>query len=349
MTIQAENVVDLITATLKDLGRFKLTNIAQKLQRYEAVRRFVRRDRKVVSGGTSINTNVLVSYPEVAKTEGLYEAREYKIADGLKPTNIPWRHVTSNFMYEAREIAMNSGTAVQLLNLVKVRRMQGYLSLMELMEKQIWGKPVNANDEKSIWGVFMSIVPATGPPGFTGGNPSGFPSGYAGLDSNVYPGWRNWAGEYSVVTQTDLIRKVRQAIDKTNFVPVVTDIASYQNGTDCQIFVDHDTLQQIEELGRAQNESIGYDLGHMDGRVTIRGCTVNWVPQLDDASFVADSPVIGINFGEFEPHFLSGFEMKESKPRSLDRNANIIACDIDTTMNLVNRNRRAHFYLKKES
>lgn len=347
MSVQAENIVDLITATLKDLGKFKLTNIAQKLQKYEAVRRLARKNRKVTSGGTSINTNVLVSYPEVAKTEGLYEPREYKIADGLKTTNVPWRHVTSNFMYEAREIAMNSGTAVQLLNLVKVRRMQGYLSLMELMERQIWSKPANSTNEKDIWGIFMGIVPAAGTPGFTGGNPAGFAGGYAGLDSNVYPGWRNWAGEYGAVTQTDLIRKVRQAIDKTNFVPVVTDIASYQSGTDCQIFVNHDTLQLIEELGRAQNESIGYDLGHMDGRVTIRGCTVNWAPQLDDAVLYPGDPVIGINFGELEAHFLSGFEMKESGPRSLDTNVNIVAVDIDTTMNLVNRNRRAHFYLRK--
>jgi uncharacterized protein (DUF1330 family) len=346
MTIQAQNISDLLQSTLEELGEFKLTNIATNLQKYEAAKRLFRKNRKITSSGTAINTNVLVSYPAVAKFEGLYESREYKTADGLKDTTVPWRHAHSSYVIEKHEITMNSG-ARRILDLLKVRRMQGYLSLFELWESAFWSKPVDSTDTKTIWGLFMSVVPANGTPGFIGGNPAGFAGGYAGLDSNTYPNWRNWAGNYGVVTQTDLIRKVREAIDKTNFIPVVTDIASYKSGTDCQIFVNYNTMQQIDELGRAQNESIGYDLGYMDGRVTIRGCTVNWVPQIDNTTLYPGNPVIGVNFGELEAHFLSGFDMVESKPRPLDRNPNIHAVDIDTTMNLVNRNRRAHFYLRQ--
>jgi hypothetical protein len=211
------------------------------------------------------------------------------------------------------------------------------------METDFWSKPATSSDTERTFGVQYWIVRSATSNGFNGGNPSGFTSGAAGIDSDTYTRWANWTERYVNITKTDLVAKWRRAATKTHFKSPVP-IPSYNTGDRYGYYCNYDVLGTLEELLEAQNDQLGNDIASKDGRTLFRGTPVTYVPKLDDES---TDPVYGINWGVFKPVFLTGEYMREDPPKQAPNQHNVFRVHIDLTLNFVCHNRRRLFICDK--
>ena len=333
MGIASENLADLITTTQKDLGRLRWTDIQQELQEYIALPKILQKEKVGFQSGSGIQWNVMTGNSGAARNVGLYQTDETNAGDVMKLASIPWRHSTTSYIFEEREILMNRDPA-RVVELVQTRRYDGMSSLAYLMEDNFWGKPASSADEVTPYGIDYWIVD-NATQGFNGGTPSGF-SDVAGLNTTTYTKWRNWTDRYVDISKTDLVRKVRKAMTYTHFKSPVAH-PDYSTGDRYGIYTNYDVISALEELAEAQNDSLGNDLASKDGMVMIRGQRLIWVPKLDAD---ATDPLYGINWGVFKPVFLKGDYLRESAPRPSATAHNVLEVFVDMTYNFECRDRR---------
>lgn len=343
MALTAEQIIDLLTTTQRDLGKLRWTDIATDLQEYIALPQILQKKKVRFGSGIGIQWNVMTGNSGAAKNVGLYAVDDVNVGDIMQTANIPWRHTTTNYAFERREIAMNRQPA-RIVELVKTRRVDAMLSLAGLCEENLWGKPADSSDDVTPYGVKYWIVPNTSE-GFNGGNPAGFAAGAAGLDSTAYARWRNWTAQYTAITKEDLIRKWRKAFRFCQFRSPVPQ-PNYLPGTQGQygFYSNYDVVGTMEEILENQNDNLGNDVASKDGKTVFRGIAVTWAPFLEDES---TDPVIGINWGTFKPVFLDGEYMREEAPRQAPNQHTVFEVHVDLTANYECRDRRRNFWLSK--
>lgn len=337
MALQADNIADLVALTLRELGKNKWTDISYDLQEHVALPKLLKKNKVGFSSGYGFQFNVNVTSSGAARMTGLYETDEVGVNDTVIHGDVPWRHLTTNYAFDEREIKMNRSPA-RIVELVKLRRANSMIDLAKLLEDQFWGKPTDSSDTESLFGVAYWIVKSA-TEGFNGTNPSGFTAGAANISSTTYPNWANWTGDYASVTQDDLITKLRKASTYTKFLsPVSTP--SYNTGDRYGYYTNYDVLAPMERLLASQNENLGNDLASKDGQALFRRNPITWVPKLD-----ADTtdPVYGINWGVFGFVFLEGEYMDETGPIKSPKQHKVLEVHTDLTVNIVCRDRRRLF------
>jgi hypothetical protein len=342
-TLQADSIADLVALTLRNLGKMKFTEIATDLQKHLAMKRLMKKNKVGFDSGYGIQFQAMVGHSSAAANVGLYAQDNVNVGDVMKVLNLPWRHTTTNYAFERREIAMNRDPS-RIVELLKARRIDGLISLAALMETNFWRKPSSSSDELAPYGVAYWIV-KNNTEGFNGGIPSGF-SDVAGLSPTTYPRWKNWTAQYTNVTKDDLIRKWRKAATFTDFEPPVDGIPSYDTGNGPGFFTNYDVLGTLEETLESQNDNLGPDIASQDGKVLFRRTPVTWVPVLEDDT---DDPVYGIAFKSFRPVFLKGEFLKEDGPAKVAGQHTTFAVHLDCTYNFECRNRRLNFVLGKNT
>jgi hypothetical protein len=332
--LRAEEISDLITTTQKNLGPLRWTMIGNDLQEYIAMPSVLRKERVQFDSGYVIQRQVMTDLSNAAKQVGLFQKDVINVNDVMKTIEIPWRHSTTNYAIERREVSMNRQPA-KIVDLVETRRTDAMWSLAELCENQMWSKPADSSDETEIFGVpYWLVDNAT--TGFNGGNPDGFTSGAGGLDSATYTRWRNYTDRYVNVSKDDLVRKMRKAYAKIKFKAPIK-FPNLDGADRYAIYVNYVTLAALEEIGESQNENLGRDIASMDGQIMFRRTPIKWVPKLDSDS---KNPVKFINWGVFHPVFLSGEYMREEGPMQVNDQHNTFVTHVDMTWNFFCTNRR---------
>lgn len=346
--ISAESIADLIATTQRNLGRFHWEEIATELQRYIALPQILKKKKVKFDSGTHIQWDVMVETGGSARNVGMYEEDVVAASDGIKQAYIPWRHTTTNYTYERREVAMNRSPA-RIIDLVQTRRAQGMIDLAEKMEQNLWSKPASSADEITPYGIPYWIVKwpsGTTALGFNGGNPAGFTAGAANLSSSTYPTWANFTGKYTAMTKPDGVTKMREAFVKTDFMSPIDNPTLDRGRPDREMFVNYATMAAMETVGEDQNENLGRDIASMDGRITFRRCPVHYVPYLDaDTS----DPIYGFDWSTLFPVFLRGEYLNESKPAVKADQHTVIVVHVDSTWNFRCHNRRRNWVLSKTS
>ena len=343
--LQADDIADLIKTTQRDLGRMKWTDISYSLQEYVALPMLLQREKVSFQSGYGIQWNVAVATSGAAKDTELYATDSVNVSDVMQTANIPWRHVTTNYAIERREVAMNRAPA-EIVDLVRIRRNDAMIDLAKHMEERFWTKPASSSDNQRMYGVPYwitytdnSLTNANG--GFDGGNPAGFSAGAGNLDSASYSSWKNWVAKYTAITSTDLIRKWRRAATFTNFKAPVPS-PSYNTGNNYGYYTNYNVIGPLEEALEAQNDNLGNDIASKDGRLMFRQVPVTWVPYLEANTA---NPVYGINWGVLKPAFLAGEYMREEGPNPASSQHTVFVTHVDTTLNLMCTNRRMNFVL----
>lgn len=341
-TLTDQDIQDLVVGTLKELGRLKFNQIAQRLQEYEVFSKIMKKDKVSFDGGVGVQRSIMIDHSSAAKNVGLYEVDDVNVNDVLVQINIPWRHTTTNWAFERREILMNSGGYKKIVDLLKVRRTDGMLSLVELMEEDFWSKPADSSDEVKPFGIKYWVVP-NATEGFNGGNPSGFTAGAGNLNATTYPRWKNYTAQYTDVTKADLIKKMRTAYRKIRFKSPI-QISDFRKGTGemYRLYTNETLISSLEDIGEAQNENLGRDLASMDGEMVFRKNPIKWIPQLDEDS---TNPLYMVNWNYFCPVFLKGDYLRESDPMYAPNQHNTKVVHVDCTYNYLctDRRRQAHF------
>jgi len=302
--LHAENIDDIVSGTLRDLGRDDLRQIAQSLQRYEVMPRWFRQDKIVISSGYGIQRSLLdVLNANSAKHVGLMEEDTINQVDHLTNLQVDWVHATNNWSYDIREMAMNSGVA-RVQNVVRARELASQLQMALELEKSGWTIP-SATNRKTAYGIpYWVVWNATD--GFTGGNPAGHTT-VAGIDVSVHTNFKNWAATYIAATFDDLIKKMKRMHRKIGFVsPVDADQLAGPRGDQYRYYCNDTTYGEFEEAQRMQNDRLGPDVGQLNGMVVFKMSPVIWVAFLDDNMAAGSDPVYAINHGAFYPGVLEG-------------------------------------------
>jgi len=343
MVVTVADSLDLVTATQKDLGKGKLSQIAQAFPNYPFVDRIMNRDQVKFHSGTSIQRTIMYKTSGAARHVGMFTPDVVNVANVLATIDIPWRHNTTNYAFEHREFLVNR-TPAQIVDLIKVRRLDSYLSLAELFEASAWAKPTDSSDKVTPMGLPYWVVKGASQ-GFNGLNPAGFTSGAGGLDSATYTTWANWTDVYTTVSKDDLISKMRLAFRKIDFKQPTT-VKEFRTGLGRKlaIFMNLETLQALEQLAEAQNESLGRDIASMDGQTVFRGLPMQWIPALDSDT---TDPIYMIDTRHYYPVFLEGDYLRESKPAVSPDQHNTLVVHVDCTWNLYCDDRRRQAVISK--
>ncbi len=354
-TIQGGDIADLVKSTLRELGRMKWTDNASALTDHVAMNQLIRKNKVEFGSGYEIQWNVMTDHSSAAKNTGLFAVDNVNVGDVMQTASIPWRHCTTNYAFERREIKMNR-TPARIMDLLKIRRSDAMISLAELMESDFWTKPTDSTDTVQPFGVDYWLTPATSgaSAGFNGGNPSGFTSGAGNLSSSTYTRWQNWCADYATIDKVGLIREMREAATKTNFKSPVT-MPTYDTGRSFGYYTNYNVIQALEEVLEAQNSNLGSDIASKDGVVQFRRVDVTYVPKLDGysgtglASATYANPVYGIDWGVFKPVYLSGEYMVESGPNEGANQHTTFQVHVDNSYNFKCTDRRRCFRLDQVS
>tara|TARA_R110000803_G_scaffold20067_2_gene51876 strand:- start:61 stop:1209 length:1149 start_codon:yes stop_codon:yes gene_type:complete len=372
MAIAVSDLQDLITTTQKELGELKWTEIATDLQEHTALSSLLQESRVQFSSGTSIQWNIMVENSGLAKDTSLFATDEVNIGDVMKTAEIGWKHQTTNYAIERREIAFNRDPR-RIVDLVAVRRADAMISMAEHMEKRFWGCPSTANDLKmngvGYWISTEGDNPAAGVGGFLGGDK--FTGGTAGLSSADYPRWQNYWGVYAAgdltgqaaVTNVNnysavangsgnpaafpvlgLVKQMRESYIKTGFKPIANaNVPSYNTGDRHGIYCGYEALAGLEQIVERTNDKVtSADLQPYAGRVMFRGVPITYVPHLDSAT---GKPIYMLNWGTFHPVFLEGEYMREMGPEVAPNQHTTLVTHIDCTLNTYCTDRRRNAVL----
>lgn len=347
MPLQAADIGDLVTSTLRTLGRGKYTDLTGDLQDYPTARLFLKQGRvesfaaRTSEEGYEFSFTLMLNSNGSARSVGLGATDIVNIKDVDTTATHPFRHFTCNYGFELREPAFNAGKA-EIFNLVKQRRIGAMIDMIKLIEKQVWRVPaVGSTDMYGIpYWIVKSGTATTTNNGFNGITPSGF-STVAGIDPNLQLRWRNFAAPYTNVTVDDLVVTLDLAMDKTLFVPPV-DMPTYNTGDHYTIMTTQKARAKMKQLALAQNDNLGFDLDAAYNRVMFRRVPIDWVPQLDEDT---TDPFYGINWGELKMAVMKGWWMRDTDVKVYPGQHTVAAGFVDNSCNTLTRNRRRHFVI----
>jgi hypothetical protein len=336
MATNAEALGDLVTLTQNYKLKKEWVDISRTVQKYVAFQVLLKNQKENMVAGTENEWRVKVTSTGSAKSAGMYDQDEKKVADMFEQAEIPWRFLTSNWSIDEKEMLLNRNPE-RIVNLLLSRRKSAMADLAELFEQQFWAAPetIGTNDMLSI--DYYIVKNAT--EGFNGGRPSGY-TDVAGLDPNTYPGWKNYTAQYAAITKDDLIKKWRRAVRFCDFDAPI-EFPEAAGGVDFGFYMQYDVLSALEEILEAQNENLGNDIASKDGKVVMRSTPCTWVPYLDDR----DDYIRGINWDTVNILTLKDYYMKQSKPITDGAMHSVTTAFIDVGLNLQCLNRRGNFVL----
>jgi len=353
--LNPEQIQDLVEGTLHKYGRRKWTDLTSDIQKFHFMPHILRKEKIKYAGGRGPSWNFMTEHSGAAHHTGLFAVDDVNIKDVMKKAKMDWRFTTTHWAYDEREPEINDGPDA-IFELVKVREADAMISLAEKMEDTWWGPVPEPDDERTPHGLFYWNVPwATGEitpenGGFIGKNPvSGggvtYSSGAAGLDSIIYPRWGNWAAKWTHATASDLVTKIRMALDHCNFEPPVP-MPNYDRGAQrYSIYTNWQIHELLKKVLEHQNDALGGDLDPF-GNPRMRRTPIEWVPALRDD--IRD-PVIGVDWSKIYPYFLSGEYLRRSGVKPSPNQHRVKRVFTDLTWETGCHDRRGQFMLTRLS
>ncbi|HUW44406.1 MAG TPA: hypothetical protein VMW50_01300 [Dehalococcoidia bacterium] len=329
MGIPNSELADLIATTLNDLPK-QYFEVAWDNQDYEACRIY-QNERMVVDGGEQIERQVMLDPLGNAKYRRCYDTDEPKVGQVMSKILVPWTQIGTDFSWDKFEILRNKNSAKGFINLMKVKRTEGYWSLANLIETRFWLAPISATDDLNPYGVpyYINCLNANvTTPGFSGQTIryQNVSTGTicAGIDAANEAKWRNYAATYTQVDNA-LLTTFRLAFMNTRFkAPLIVNDPSQKRNAAKRVYADFNVCADLMALADAKDDKhTGKEvLGNLrvdeGGLVTLNRLPVVPIPQLvgvtDPVTSTLLAPIYCINFEKFIPYVHDGYWMEEGEP-----------------------------------
>lgn len=342
-----EQVDDFVETTINRFFRHEWTDISLEHQEY--VFSTIFNDKKIIEkGGPQIEFKVQHKNTGNARNTGLYDEDQTKVDDVMINGKVPWTAQTTNWSYDIYEDVFQSDRETIIREMV-VREHDAMNALAELQEENLWSAPTGTSDNRPMGVPFWMQKDAATTPGggFNGGNPSGFTSGAAGIDSTEYDQWRNWTFGYDAVQTNDLVTKLKKAMAFTTFVPPHKFAELGWGGVDYAMYTTFRVTEPLERLAETRNDNLGADVARYVNAVVVGGVPTKWVPYLEAND--TDDPIYGINWQVFRPYTKKGADMRRHPPKIAPKQHTVREVHIDCWMNFACINRRRLFVGSKSS
>lgn len=334
--------VDFVNSTLPYLDTGNFTDLTTDTQKFYALPMLTKKEKVEFQKGQSIRVNAVTGNNNSYREVGLYAQDVYNDIDATTYGTAPWRHATWNYVLDRVLDELNSGDDTRILNLLKVKKYQAWMSAAEGLEASWWSKPLDSTDETKFWGVKMWLV-SNSAAGFNGGNPSGYTNG-AILNATTTTRWKNYTDRYVDVSTDDFVFRVRKACSQVSFTSPVPTGEARKVGIKKQAYVNIDTYLDLQELVRQNNENLGNDLAKFENQATICNVPFNYVPYLDSDT---TDPCYMINWETLHPVALKDEFLYESKAEKVPGQHRVIKVDCDLTMNYVCTDKRSNAIIDK--
>lgn len=341
--VKADDLADLTIGTLKDLGRFKFSNIAPDLVDYEVMSKWLKVDKVVFDSGYGITRQLMDKTSSVAGHVGLMDEDSTVITDHLFQLNIPWVHAQTQWSWELRtDVLMNRGKSL-IQDTIVPRRAGAMLDMVVILEDRGWTAPSSSTDKKYPYGLPYYIVKSSTTPGggFTGGAASGHTT-VAGVNLTDHPKYKNWSANYVDITGADGIRLLRKTFKKIRFKPPVKT-PEYSKTDKYSVYCNLETWLDISDYLSTRNDNLGIDLSRYDGEAVFNRTPIKYIPKLDADS---SNPIYCVNHGDFYPVVLKGDYLRETVQRA-PRQHNVTNTFVDLSYNFLCTNRRNQAVLYK--
>jgi hypothetical protein len=325
---QIDDAVLLTQDKLVQRGAF--VDMQTDITDHVAVREMWKNRQKRFDGGNDWSFSAQMDHNHSARTVGLYETDGASINDTMKSGKVGPRHINASYIYDQREPAFQRG-GVAIVDYVKTKYVGMMVSFYELMEDILWGKPADSSDEKTPYGLAYWVTKSA-TEGFNGGNPAGFTDGRAGISTVTYPRFANWTAQYTQISKTDLVRKMRRAHRKTQFRSPVSHATPALAGMKNGIYTNDTVIGLCEELLEANNMALGNDLASKDGKTLFKSVPLTYAPKLDDDS---TDPIFMLDWKWLAIGVMTGWENNLSAPTPVPGKHLVRRVDLDATLNMV--------------
>ena len=337
MAVTIYEIADIVTGTQYSELRSKATNIDSNLLRsYPYANKIVRKSVVREQGGLDVSWRVNVAGAPAADNFVPFQTFTRTTTDHLKTARMQLRGTHADFSFDIMEEEVNQGKE-QLINVVDNREQQAMISLTAKLETQGWGNAAYGDD--TVPQGFLYWLPyASGAGDFVGTYPTSY-TDVAGLNPNTYTGWKSYGGAYVAVTPDDLILKLRLGLSSVQFMsPLNTMIvADYSSGFQFAMYAGLDSIVELENLAKLQNDDIGNDLDKFHNVVTLRGIPFLEVPFLRT---ITRRPIIGANWGVTKHHVQAGMWMNRMKAPGSSNQPTTVTFDLFCQHQLVMYDRR---------
>lgn len=350
MSVTLGAIDDIVLRTLNvwKVNRYK--DLAQTLQRYEWVSRFLKGSKKPIAGGLELEENFKVRDTGSFRTTGLFGGRNVPIVPHLKKIHIPWHMCEATWGYDIREKAFQGGGRA-ILQVINAREQSMYADYAKGMESLMWSAATGpSSDPAECFGLKTFIKKGTASAfAFGGGDPSGFSAGVGGMSSVDVPRWANGTALYDQISNDDLFSKWAEAHEKCYFEPAYAYEGETNPGAPSWVnYTDYPVVAAIQSFLTTANDNLKTDAGMFRGKIQFKGTPVRSVPALTNAdSDVQDTqhPIYGIDWTTMFWFFLQGWDMKITGPNEMPNQTHGRYVQLDSIGNFMCTDRSKQYVL----
>lgn len=299
MTI--DQFADVVELTSRRYVRSNYVNLLTDKQDHPAAKELIKKST-MSSEGTNAQAEG-VYWKARMRTAGSYRHIAATTPDQVNITqdyagmSAPWRKVEVKYGFLEDEIDFNMGEE-QIVDLVKEREKGMDFDFIEGIDIDYWAPP-SASDPLAFRSLpyWCPKTGATTTPGFNGTTLSGF-SDKGGLSTTTWPRIKNYNFLYTDITLGDFISGCRDMMDDTYFMPPIPGVPDLgkPSGPVKAFYTTKSVRKQFSDVADSRNENLGPDVASMDGKVTLRGAEIVWVPELDRDT---TGPFYQIDFSTF--------------------------------------------------
>jgi hypothetical protein len=343
MTIQADDINDLVTDVLDNYGPVAFGQVAQELSKYIVMNQVLKKDVAKFRGGRGINRRIMIDQSKAARDVGYYDDDSLGTKDVQVAVRAPFRNTTSNFTYDVKEMEDCSGPE-ELTDIIEVKNVDMLLGMAEHLELAFWGIPSSTSDNTTPWGI-QYWINKNATRGFNGGAPTGF-SDVGGINPTTYSNWKNYTATYTAYTDESLGSELRRCWRATGFVsPVKASDIGRAEGSKHKIMCGEEEDEGIISMLRAQNDNIGLDLAEYYGKATFKKIPIQYVPAIDSVFSAGD--IFFLDCNHLYPVLKSGSNFRRSKPQIVSGKHDVRAVYLDLRWNLFCTDRRRQGWIYK--
>jgi len=338
MALRPDQVDDFVNLTLSNFKRNRWVDISLDYPEYISSR-IINSKSVQERGGPDIRFKLQHKNTGLARNTGLFAQDVTGVEDLTTQAIVPWTKQTVNWSYDIDEPLFQTDRETIVGELL-VREHACNNDMAILNEENLWSAPTGTTDDRPYGIPFWIQKDATTTPAgaFNGGNPSGFTSGAASVNSTTYPKWKNWTFGYTSVTPDDLVVKIKKSIYETRFVAPNPHPELVFRNAQYAIFTTYAVREPLERLAETRNDNLGNDVAKYINNVMVAGIPVEAVHYLDSND--STDPVYGVNWGVLSPFVKRGANMRQTKKKAPLQHT-VREVHYDTWMNYGCYNRRA--------
>jgi len=346
VTFTQENLRDFVITTLKKFDKSGILDISQAYNQYFMFGRVARKALKVITGSRG-PARIINFSPYTGYATGPFATRTSQFTNTRAEAFKSWVSSGSNYPISRIVANMNKGEAA-LGDLILSERKKAITGIADYFEAMMLGEPVDdAGVDPGLWYAITPWPAGTTTPGFTGQNPvdadgTSFNDCY-GIDASAskYAKWRNYAGKFTSVSASDLLKKMLEATLATNFL---SPMQAPENVLDAkrQVICDNTTYVEILQLQQAASDAYRLGIGFAGNMLTFNRTPVIPLGILDDITY--GQIVAGIDWDSIQLYGLAGEVMYEHvSEMSTQPDTQVV--DIALTTALLAENRRNNWVL----